>query len=98
MKRGNSAAQPSTRVEDRVDGALTEAFDGCQAKANTLPWFNREVQLALVDVGRQHRDAAIAALGQIHREFVGVLRFDGQESRGKVPGVVGFQVRRLVSE
>ena len=55
-------------------------------------------QLALVDVRRQHRDAAFAALAEVERELVGVLRFDRQQRRGEVPRVVRLQIGRLVGE
>ena len=38
--------------------------------------------LAVVDVWRQQRDAALAALREIHRELVGILGFDRQQ-RGR---------------
>ena len=59
---------------------------------------HREPQLALVDVRRQHRDAAVAALAEVQRELVGVLRLDRQQRRREVPRVVRLQVRRLIRE
>ena len=67
-------------------------------KRTPFPLLHREVQLALVDVGRQHRDAAIAALGEVHRELVGVLRFDRQQRRGEVPRIVRLEIRGLIRE
>ena len=43
-------------------------------------------------------DAALAALGDVDRQLVGVLRFDRQQRRGEVPRVVRLEVRRLIRE
>ena len=74
-------------LEDRLDGALAEALDGGQAEAHALR-HDREVLLALVDVGRQHGDAPVAALGDVERQLVGVRRLDGQQRRHEVTRVV----------
>ena len=42
--------------------------------------------------------AAIAALGQVHRELVGVLRLDRQQRRGEVPRVVRLEIRGLIGQ
>ena len=80
--------------EDRV---LADVLHRGEAEAHALRR-HREPQLALVDVGRQHRDAAVAALAEVQRQLVGVLRLDGQQRRGEVPRVVRLQVRRLVGQ
>ena len=55
-------------------------------------------QLARVDVGRQDRDAELAALAEVHRQLVGVLRLDREQRRHEVPRVVRLEIRRLVRE
>ena len=91
--------RPSCRahVDDAVDRAFAEALDRGQAEAHALR-HHREVELALVDVGRQHRDAALARFADVDRQLVGVGRFDRQQRGGEVPRVVRLQVRRLVGE
>src|SRR6185503_7121700 len=87
VQRSNPPAQLLARRDDRGDGALTEALDCRQPESHALAVLDREIQLALVDVGRQHRDAALARLGQVDRQLVGVLRLDGEERRGEMPWV-----------
>ena len=56
----------------------------------------REVEHRLVDVGRQHRDAHLAALGEVDRRLVLVVA-DAGEHRGHVlGGVVGLEIGRPV--
>ena len=43
-------------------------------------------------------DAALARLGDVDRELVGVLRFDRQQRRREVPRVVRLEIRGLVGE
>ena len=47
-------------LEQRLDRALADVLDRGQAEAHAFV-FDREAQLALVDVRRQHRNAALAA-------------------------------------
>ena len=62
VQRRNPPAELRARRDDRVDRALAEPLDRRQPEPDALARLHREVQLALVDVGRQHRDAALAAL------------------------------------
>src|SRR5216117_893102 len=98
MERGDAAAQLRTRGEDRIDGALAEPFDRREAEPDARAALDGEIQLALVDVRRQYRNAALARLGEIHRELVGVLRLDREERRGKVPRIVRLEIRGLIGE
>src|SRR6185295_65394 len=60
-------------VEDRPDGAFTQALDGREAETNAASLLDREVQLTLVEIWRQHGNPALAAFPEVHRELVGVL-------------------------
>ena len=40
----------------------------------------------------------IAALAQVQRELVGILRFDRQQRGHEMPWIVGLQVRRLIGQ
>ena len=82
VQRGDAPGVPA-HLEDGVDGAVAEALDRGQAEAHALG-HHREVQLALVDVRRQHGDAALAALADVERQLVGVGRLDGQQRRREV--------------
>ena len=98
MQRRDAAAELRARVDDRLDRALAEALDRGQPEPDSMARLDGEMQLALVDVRRQHGNRAIAALGEIHGELVGVLRLDGQERGGKVPRVVRLEICGLVGE
>ncbi len=97
LVEGGDAAQAGADLEDGLNGALAKALDGGQTEAHAFG-HDGEVPLALVDVGRQHGDTPVAALGDVERQLVGVGRFDGQQRRGEVPRVVGLEVGRLVGE
>ena len=84
--------------EQRLDRPFSDVLDRGQAEADALLALDGEVQLAFVDVRRQHGDAAVAALTQVHRELVGVLRLDGEKGRGKMPRIVRLEVRGAICE
>ena len=98
MQRRDASAQLRAREEDRIDRSLAESLDRREAEADTLAPLDREIQLALIDVRRQHRDAALARLGEIHRELLGVLRFNREQRRGKVPRIVRLEIGGLIRE
>ena len=50
--------------EQRLDRALADVLDRRQPEAHALPGSTVNAQLAFVDVRRQHRDAALAALAE----------------------------------
>ena len=58
MERGHRAGALA-HLDDGADRALAEALDRREAETHTFR-HDREVQLALVDVRRQHGDAALA--------------------------------------
>src|SRR5688572_21011406 len=63
MQRGN-AAGPFADLDDGADGAVAETLDRREAEPHAFR-HHRKVQLAFVDVGRQHRDAALARFADI---------------------------------
>ncbi len=89
------AAELLAHGENRLDGAFADVLHGAQPEAHAV-LRDRERQLAAVDVGLQDGNAELAALAEVHRELVGVRRFDGQQRRHEVPRKVGLQVRGLV--
>src|SRR6185436_2113015 len=76
VERGDTPFELHARVDEGVNGRLAEALERREPEPDAFAFLNGEMQLAFVDIRRQHGDATIAALGQIHRELVGVLRFD----------------------
>jgi hypothetical protein len=98
MQRRDAAAELRSGVDDGADGPFAQPLDRRQPETDALASLDREIQLALVDVGRQHGDATVAAFAQVHRELVGVLRLDGQQRRGKMPRVVGLEISGLVGK
>ena len=66
--------------QQRLDRALADVLDGRQAETDARRG-HREAQLALVDVGRQDGNAAVAAFTEIQRELVGVLRLRSSAAR-----------------
>src|SRR5438128_1238356 len=98
MKRGDAAAQLRPRRDDRVDGTLTKALDRGETKPHAFAELDREIELTLVDVGREQRNPSIARFAKIEREFVSVLRFDREERRGEMPRVVRLQIGGLIRE
>src|SRR6476659_2964100 len=98
MQRWNAPAKLCPRRENGIDCTLAETFDRRQAKPYAPASLDGEVELTLVDIRRQHRDAAFACFGEIHRQLVGVLRLDGEQRRRKMPRVIRFEVRGLVRQ
>ena len=96
MQRCDASAR-GAHAENRRDSTFAHISDRRQPEAHALGR-HRERELALVNVGRQHRNAALARLGEIHRQLVGVLRLDRQQRGSKVPRVIRFQVRRLIGK
>ncbi len=84
--------------QQRFDRALADVLDRGEPEPDAALGLDGERQLTLVDVGRQHRNAAIAALAEVERQLVGVLRLDRQQRRREMPRVVRLQVRGLVRE
>ncbi len=91
------AAELLAHVEHRQDRAFADVLDRAQAEADALV-LDGEGELAGVDVGRQDRHAEIAALAEIHRQLVGVGRFDGQQRRHEVPREVRLEIAGLVGD
>ena len=91
------AAELLAHVEHRQDRPLADVLHRAQAEADAL-LLDGEGQLARVDVGRQDRNAEIAALAEIHRQLVGVGRFDGQQRRHEVPREVRLEIAGLVGD
>ena len=72
---------------DVADGAEAEAYVGTD---------RGEVQLRFVDVRRQHRDAELAAVRQIHRGLVLVVTHRREQAGHVLTGIVGLEVGRPV--
>src|SRR5687768_6789419 len=97
MNRADAALLAAHRQE-RLDRTVPDVLDGREPEPDAAPRFDRERQLTLVDVRREDRYPALAALPEVERQLVGVLRFDRQEGAREMPRVVRLQVRRLISE
>ena len=81
--------------DDGVDDVGADVADRAEPEADVVA-DRGEVAHRLVDVGRQHRDAHLAALGEVDRRLVLVVA-DAGEHRGHVlGGVVGLEVGRPV--
>ncbi len=80
---------------DRLDEAPADVLDGHQAEADAALLHGKAV-LGAVDVRWQQGDAAVLALVDIARHFVGVVQHAGQQRRHVLLRVVAFEVRRLV--
>ena len=93
-----NAALLFSHGQQGLDRAFADVLDGSQAEPDAPLWLHGEAQLALVDIRRQHRDAAVAALAEVQRELVGILRLDRQQRRGEMPRIVRLEVRRLIRE
>ena len=89
------ATELATHIQHRLNRAFADVFDCTQTKADAAI-HDREGQLARIEVGRQDRDAKVAALSQVHRELVGVGGFDSQQRRHEMRRVIGLEIRRLI--
>jgi hypothetical protein len=65
----DSNGPPSRARDDRLDAPTPDALDGVQAEAD-LALDDGEVDLRLVDVGRQHLDAHLVARVDVERHLV----------------------------
>ena len=84
--------------QNRQDRPFADVLDRAQPEAHALLGSTVKASSLAVDVRRQDRHAELAALPEIHRELVGVRRFDRQQRRHEVPRVVRLQIRRLVGD
>src|SRR3954471_7794697 len=57
VERPDPTSELCARREDGIDRTLPETFDCGEAETDALAVLDREIQLAFVDVRRQHRDA-----------------------------------------
>ena len=60
--------------DDHLDRLFTDVFDTGQAETD-LGAHRSEIGAALVDVGRQHHDVFVAALGDVFDDLVGIAHF-----------------------
>ena len=85
------------RRDDRFDGALADVLDRQQAEPDGVA-LDGELEVALVDVGRQDVDPHPAALGDGRRDLL-LVRAEGGQHRGHVVDrVVRLHVRGLVGD
>ena len=85
------------RRDDRFDGALADVLDRQQAEPDRVA-LDRELEVALVDVGRQDLDPHPAALGDGGRDLL-LVRAEGGQDRGHVVDrVVRLHVGGLVGD
>ncbi len=93
-----SKGEVGARLEEEVNGALADIFDGAQSEANGGTAFlilDGKVPARDVDVGRKNRHAHAARFGHVQGHLGRVVARDG-EQRGHVFGrVMGFQVGSL---
>ena len=82
-----------------ADGRLADVLDRRQPEAD-VPFLHGEGIVALVDVGRQDLEAHFVALGDVLDDLGrrSPLGLGGDESGQEVPGVMGFEVGRLVGQ
>ena len=95
---GCRTVRPLTRA--RNDGfycALTDILHGAQPEPDRFAG-GREVQIALIDVGRKHRNAHLPALVDVLHDLVHVARLRGEQGRHELDRVVRLQIRRDVGE
>src|SRR5262249_52818164 len=96
MQRGD-APLFGPHVEQRLNRAVPHVPDRGQSKSDATGGYG-EPELALVDVRRKDWNAALATFAEVQRQLVGVLRFNRQQGRGKVPWVVRLEISRLVGQ
>jgi len=79
------------RGNDRFHGRLPDALDRAQPEADGVA-IRREAPVALVDVGRQHLNAHIAALVDVLHHLGRVAGFRGQQRGHEVERIMGLQI------
>ena len=82
-------------LQDRLDRRLTDVLHGCQAEADAVI-DDGETLFAVVDIGRKNLDRAVAALGDVLDDLVGILGLAGQEGGHEFHGVMGLEIGGLV--
>ena len=82
-------------LDDALSCPLAHILDRRHAEADSL-FGRREVERALVDVGRQHRDLHLPALVEQHGEAVGVVAVGGQAGGHVNRGIVRLEKGVLV--
>ena len=75
---------------------MSHVFDCPQSESDPVA-FHAEVILGSVDIRRQHGDAQLLALGNIAGDLAGRVQHRCHQRRHVLPGIVTFQIRRLVS-
>ena len=90
-------AEPVALVDPGVDHLVADVAHGAEAEADVVP-DGRERHVGRVDVGRQHLDAHVTALGEVERRLVLVVAHRLQQRRHVLDGVVGLQPGRPVGD
>ena len=88
-----------------LDGFFAHALDRRQPEANHalialagLLVQRREIDVAVVDVGRHDLDAHPLAFGDVLDDLLRVAHFVGQQGRHELDGIVRLQIGRLVGD
>ena len=76
---------------DRFHHLVTDIADSAQAKADVLT-DRLEIQRGLIDIRGEHLDTQVAAVRQVDRGLVLIVRHRGQQCRHVLGGVVGLEV------
>ncbi len=90
-----SLTQP--RFTNRLGGVLANILDGSKTEANGFP-DGREVEIALIHIGRENGNTHPARFIDVFHDFLGVAGFRGQERGHEFDGIMRFQISRLIGE
>ena len=86
-----------SRIANRLRRVLSHVFDRCQAEPDRLSHW-REIQIALIYIRRQDRNAHAARLVDVLHCFLRISRFGCQQRGHEFHGIMRLHVRRLVSK
>ena len=83
-------------VDDRLCCAIAQSLDACQSEAYLAMLVDTKLEVRLIDIGPQRRDAHLLAL--VHelgdfRNLVATAAHDGSHELG---GIVGLEIGRLI--
>ena len=84
------------RVDDILHGRLAHAFDSGQTETDIAPLVDREANLAVIDIGPQHREAHPLALVHEEADLLDVRQVAAQQRGHELGRIVGLQIGRLI--